>query len=146
MNNGITIIARALHLTGHKFTMGDFQVVNGCQTSHVLYDNRDLLDGVRIPLRIISTQDETVMEAIITATNRQTEVKDDQFFALKDFAKRLEAYFKTFTPDRHLYYERRAHQYDSQDIENDPPPLKWSDSKYGFRPEEDCNAKEETQA
>ena len=22
----------------------------------------------------------------------------------------------------------------------DPPPLKWSDSKYGFRPEEDCNA------
>jgi hypothetical protein len=24
--------------------------------------------------------------------------------------------------------------------------LKWSDSKYGFLPEEDCNAKEETQA
>jgi hypothetical protein len=28
----------------------------------------------------------------------------------------------------------------------DPPPLKWSDSKYGFLPEEDCNAEEETQA
>ena len=28
----------------------------------------------------------------------------------------------------------------------DPPPLKWSDSKYGFLAEEDCNAKEETQA
>jgi len=26
----------------------------------------------------------------------------------------------------------------------DPPPLKWSDSKYGFRPEEDCDAEEET--
>jgi hypothetical protein len=29
---------------------------------------------------------------------------------------------------------------------DDPPPLKWSDSKYGFLPEEDCNAEEETQA
>jgi hypothetical protein len=29
---------------------------------------------------------------------------------------------------------------------SDPPPLKWSDSKYGFLPEEDCNAEEETQA
>jgi len=28
----------------------------------------------------------------------------------------------------------------------DPPPLKWSDSKYGFLPEEDCDAEEETQA
>jgi hypothetical protein len=28
----------------------------------------------------------------------------------------------------------------------DPPPLKWSDSKHGLLPEEDCNAKEETQA
>ena len=28
----------------------------------------------------------------------------------------------------------------------DPPPLNWSDSKYGFLPEEDCNAEEETQA
>ena len=28
---------------------------------------------------------------------------------------------------------------------SDTRPLKWSDSKYGFLPEEDCNAKEETQ-
>ncbi len=28
---------------------------------------------------------------------------------------------------------------------SDPPPLKWSDSKYGFRPEEDHDAEEDTQ-
>jgi|SRR5665213_2221108 len=117
MNNGITIIAKSLATTGHKFTMGDFQVVNGCQTSHVLRDNIDLLtDAVRIPVRIICTPDEAVMESIITATNRQTEVSQDQFFALNPFAKKLEAYFRSFEGDKQLYYERRAHQYDSQDI------------------------------
>jgi hypothetical protein len=73
MNNGITIIARSLLTTGDKFTMGDFQIVNGCQTSNVLYDNRDMLtDAVRIPIRIICTTDDAVAESVITATNRQT--------------------------------------------------------------------------
>ncbi|MBX3490944.1 AIPR family protein [Parvibaculum sp.] len=117
MNNGVTIIAKTLFATGNKFTMGDFQIVNGCQTSHVLHDNWDLLtDEVRIPVRIISTKDEAVTESVITATNRQTEVKPDQFFALKDFAKRLEEYFKRFDADHRLYYERRTHQYDSEEI------------------------------
>jgi two-component sensor histidine kinase len=28
---------------------------------------------------------------------------------------------------------------------SDPPPMNWSDSKYGFATEEDCNVEEETQ-
>lgn len=117
MNNGVTIIAKSLFATGNKFTMADFQVVNGCQTSHVLHDNEELLtDDVRIPVRIISTKDEAVTESVITATNRQTAVKPDQFFALKDFAKRLEEFFKRFDADHRLYYERRTHQYDSEEI------------------------------
>ena len=118
MNNGVTMIARELKVTGNKFTVQDFQVVNGCQTSHVLHDNRILLDdSVRIPFRLVCTQDENVIESVIRATNRQAEVRDDQFFAMKDFAKRVEAYFKTMTVEHRVYYERRPHQYDSQDIE-----------------------------
>lgn len=118
MNNGVTIIAREMMVTGDRFTIRDFQVVNGCQTSHVLYDDRDLLDvSVKIPLRIISTQDDNVREAIITATNRQTEVKQEQFFALTSFSKKLEAFLQTYGEDKSLYYERRAHQYDSQAME-----------------------------
>jgi AIPR protein len=115
MNNGITVIARSLLTTGNKFTMSDFQIVNGCQTSNVLFDNRDVVkDGVRVPIRIIATTDDGVIESIITATNRQTEVKQEQFFALRDFAKKLEAYFRAFEPAHRIFYERRAHQYDSQ--------------------------------
>lgn len=118
MNNGVTMITRILNTTGDKFVIGDFQIVNGCQTTHVLHAQTEKLDAtVRVPFRLIHTQDENVIEGIIRATNRQTEVKDDQFFAMKDFAKKLEAYFKTFPVDSRLYYERRPHQYDAQDIE-----------------------------
>jgi hypothetical protein len=118
MNNGVTMIARILQTTGDKFVVGDYQVVNGCQTSHVLHACQDQLpDSVRIPFRLVHTQNENVIEDVIRATNRQTEVKDDQFFAMKDFAKKLEAYFKTFPIETRLYYERRPHQYDAQDIE-----------------------------
>jgi hypothetical protein len=111
MNNGVTIIAKQLQTTENKFTISDVQIVNGCQTSHVLHDNQDLLtDAVRIPVRLISTRDEAVIESVITATNRQTEVNPDQFFALKDFAKRLEVFFRTFEPEQRLYYERRTHR------------------------------------
>jgi len=117
MNNGITIIARTLQTTANRFMIGDFQVVNGCQTSHVLFDNKSFLEGVRVPVRLISTQDEGVITAIIRATNRQTEVKGEQFFALTDFAKNLERFFQAFPTGRQLYYERRSRQYDSQAIE-----------------------------
>jgi hypothetical protein len=68
MNNGITIIAKSLHTTANKFTMSDYQVVNGCQTSNVLFDNRALLanNDVRVPIRIICTTDESVTESVIS--------------------------------------------------------------------------------
>jgi hypothetical protein len=118
MNNGITVIARTVRPTGNRFYIEDFQIVNGCQTSHVLADQQDKIDdSVMIPLRLIGTQDEDVIRSIIRATNRQTEVKREQFFALTDFAKKLELFFQTFPEGQKLFYERRTHQYDSLPIE-----------------------------
>lgn len=120
MNNGITIIARSVQPTGDDFYIEDYQIVNGCQTSHVLFNQnqRDKLDSsVMVPVRLIGTQDEDVIRAIIRATNRQTEVKDDQFFAVQDFPKELELFFQTFQDSQKLYYERRSRQYDRLDIE-----------------------------
>jgi hypothetical protein len=118
MNNGVTIIGETLLITGNKCQLGNYQIVNGCQTSNVLADNIELLtDAVRIPVRIICTTDEAVKEAIIEGTNSQTEVKQGQFFALKTFARSLENYFRSgFDADKSLYYERRSHQYDSENI------------------------------
>jgi hypothetical protein len=67
-------------------------------------------------VRLIATKDEDVFEDVIGATNRQTDVKDHQFFATRKFAKQLEAYFRTFPVDKRLYYERRANQYASEEI------------------------------
>jgi hypothetical protein len=120
MNNGITIIARHLQPTGNRFHIEDFQIVNGCQTSHVLFEvarEHTIDNSVMIPLRVIATQDEDVINAIIRATNRQTQVQEDQFFALTDFPKQLEAFFDTFPDAKRLYYERRSRQYDSMSIE-----------------------------
>lgn len=118
MNNGITIIAKSLRTTGDKFTIEDFQIVNGCQTSHVLFGQRAAIDdSITIPVRLICTQDDNLIKDIIRATNRQTEVKVEQFFAADDFQKKLEEYFKTFANEKRLYYERRSRQYADLPIE-----------------------------
>jgi hypothetical protein len=118
MNNGVTIISRQIRPTANKFLLEDYQIVNGCQTSNVLYDNRDVLDDhVLIPIRLIGTENIEVMNAIIRATNRQTEVKEDQFFALEDYAKRLEDSFASYLEQHRIYYERRSQQYERMPIE-----------------------------
>src|ERR1051326_9277693 len=38
-NNGVTIVARKLQRVGPQFTLEDFEIVNGCQTSHVIAAN-----------------------------------------------------------------------------------------------------------
>lgn len=118
MNNGVTIVAKAIRPAGDKFTVEDYQIVNGCQTSFVLHEARDRIQsdsGVLVPVRLIATRDEEVKNAIIKATNRQTEVTEDQLFALSDFPKKLEAYFPSFDGRKRLYYERRPRQYAASD-------------------------------
>ncbi len=114
MNNGVTIISSTLRATGNRFHLEDYQIVNGCQTSHVLFDQRAKLDEtVLIPLRLIATRDDALIAAIVKATNRQTAVKEEQLLALNDFQKKLEAFFRSFEESRRLFYERRSRQYNT---------------------------------
>jgi len=112
MNNGVTIITKDLTRVGDQFTIRDYQIVNGCQSSNVLFDTRPLDDSVMVPVRLVHTSDEKVKELITTATNSQTEIKPDQFASGRNFSRGLELYFKSFPDDRKLYYERRDGQYD----------------------------------
>lgn len=112
LNNGITIVAQRVNPTGDRLLIEDYQIVNGCQSSFVLHACRSHLNAnVMIPIRLIATKDEQVRNSIIRATNRQTEVTDDQFFAISEFPKKLEAFFATFDGKKRIYYERRARQY-----------------------------------
>lgn len=118
LNNGITIVAESISISRDDVTIENYQIVNGLQTSRVLYDSKDLLvDDMYVPIKLIVTQDEFIVSKVIRSTNRQTEVKEEDLIAFSDFQKKLEDYFKI---DRggnsdKLYYERRSKQYNNID-------------------------------
>lgn len=115
LNNGITIVASALTPAANRFTIRDYQVVNGCQTSHVLHDCQSIegIEDVFVPIKIVVTESDEVKTAITLATNSQTEVKTEQLEALNVFQKRLELYYSAEAKSFPLYYERRSQQYNS---------------------------------
>jgi cold shock CspA family protein len=118
LNNGITIVAQSINKVGPNFKLMDFQIVNGCQTSHILYRCRDRLAGAFLPVKIIVTADADVTNAITKGTNRQTEVKIEAFESLNPFQKELEEFYSTFGKEHEprLYYERRSKQYETLPI------------------------------
>ena len=90
LNNGVTVVARRLQTTGNKFGVTDYQIVNGCQTSHVLFDQKEELgEATQIPLKVIATEDEEIINSVITSTNRQTQVTTEDLYALGDFRKTI---------------------------------------------------------
>lgn len=127
-NNGITVVSRNIDRTGDKFRLEDFQIVNGCQTSNVIYDlllgghndDRDvgrLMENIQVPLRIIGSKDDDFVSSIIIGTNRQNPVRDEQFWALRPFMKSLEEYSRNLEPEEIIYLERRDNQYRNQEVE-----------------------------
>jgi len=77
LNNGVTIVANSTNLSGDIMTIKDYQIVNGCQTSHILFQNMENIniDDLMIPIRIIATNDENLKNSITKATNNQTAIK-----------------------------------------------------------------------
>ncbi len=113
LNNGITIVAKSINQVGNIFTIRDFQIVNGCQTSHVIFINKKAVsDKIYLPVKLIVTEDLDVTNTVIKATNRQTEVKIEAFESLSPFQKKLEEFYDTYKAGIKLYYERRSKQYD----------------------------------
>jgi hypothetical protein len=115
LNNGVTVVSTSITPAGNRFTIRDYQVVNGCQTSHVLHDCQNIegIEQVNVPIKIIVTENEDIKTNITLATNSQTEVKTEQLEALSVFQKRLELYFNAEKTNIPLFYERRSQQYNS---------------------------------
>lgn len=113
LNNGVTIVASSISPTGDQFTISDYQIVNGCQTSNVLYNNRNGVNvsKVHVPVKLIATTDDEVKTRITLATNNQTPIKKEQLAALTAFQRSLEQYYNSHTGDSRIYYERRSKQY-----------------------------------
>ena len=113
-NNGITIVARNIKVTSSQYVLEDYQIVNGCQTSHVIFSHQAEIKGeLFVPVKLIHTVSEDVAQSIIKSTNKQTNVEEDDLLALTQFQRDLEDYYGGVQGDTKLYYERRAKQYAS---------------------------------
>ena len=113
LNNGVTLVSPDVRVQGNTLHISNFKIVNGCQTSHVLYENRDeLTDDLMLTLKIVETTDEDIFSELVRATNSQSKIEESQFLSLSPIAKRVESYFNTFDEqDGRLYFERRDRQY-----------------------------------
>ena len=120
LNNGITIVSPDVQIRGKQLHISNYQIVNGCQTSHVLFENRDMLEDITLTLKVVETTDEDVFSQLVKATNSQSHVDEKQFLSLHPLAKRIEEYFKAYNSedDGKLYFERRKKQYIGQDVPN----------------------------
>lgn len=118
LNNGITIVSPDIRLQGNVLHLENFQIVNGCQTSNILYENRGKYDDkVMVTLKVIETSSEDVFSELVRATNSQSKVDETQFLTLRPIIKRAEQLFNSFEgQDGRLYFERREKQYFGKEV------------------------------
>ncbi|WP_207760397.1 AIPR family protein [Herbaspirillum robiniae] len=117
LNNGVTIVAKKfLNLRANEYQISDYHIVNGCQTSNMIFKHKANFDqeiSIRVPVKIIHTNSNDLISKIVRSTNRQTPVPDEAFASLEKFHKRLQDYYKTFssTASEALFYERRSKEF-----------------------------------
>lgn len=113
MNNGITVIAKKIKPTGHDLRLIDYQIVNGCQTCNVLFQNRSIpgIERLKVTVKLIASEDKEIRDKIIVGNNSQTEVKREQLVSLLESQRYIEDYYNAQNKYEKLYYERRSKQY-----------------------------------
>lgn len=146
LNNGITVICDEARLNSEELTLVNYQIVNGCQTSNVIFENLKKLDekqDIYIPVKFIATQDEETKNSIIKGTNSQTSLKPAQIMALSSVQKAIESHYniKNKEGSIQLYYERRTEQYRDDEIQktkiiNIPTQIKCVSAMYLNLPHE----------
>jgi hypothetical protein len=119
LNNGVTIISPDVRVQSNEIYISNFQIVNGCQTSNVLYESRDKIPAsTTLMVKIVETNDQAIVDEIVKSTNRQNKIEDHQFLATMESIKNIERYFDVRTEDeeRRLYFERRPNQFSRENI------------------------------
>lgn len=114
MNNGVTIVSPDVRVQGVEIFLKDFQIINGCQTSNVLFENRGAIgDQTNLMIKVVHAKEPLFIEDIVKSTNRQSKVQDEQFLATIDAIKAIERYFasRQEPEDQKIYFERRKNQY-----------------------------------
>ena len=115
LNNGVTIISKdIISLGSNQYEINNFQIVNGCQTSNEIYNERDKAQSILVPIKLIATEDPDFISKVIRSTNRQSPVPDEAFITLENYHKQLQILFEQYSNEMPLkiFYERRMHEGD----------------------------------
>jgi hypothetical protein len=117
LNNGVTVVAGKVVPSGDTFELSRFQIVNGCQTSHVLFERKgDLSEAMYLTVKLIETSNIDLYGRIIATTNSQSHVTKEAFATIRPYHKTLEDFFNAMKASGFsYYYERRPHQFDDAD-------------------------------
>jgi hypothetical protein len=109
LNNGITIIAEQITVPKsaqdgkYNLPIVNPQIVNGLQTSRVLYDfyksNEGKLKGVFVNVRVYESKEPGLIEKITDATNTQTPITNKDKISNKDFNSLTKEIFKNYGVD-----------------------------------------------
>lgn len=134
LNNGITIVSESLKKSKGRYIIKNFQVVNGCQTSNVLFKNRDkLTEDMWVNVKLIVTDNSKIINSIVKATNNQTEVKEVQLYAMSEYQHLLEDFYQNYQfEEEKLYYERREGQYNSDPSVDDIKVISFEEQLKSF--------------
>ncbi len=116
LNNGITIIAERAETPQYlEVEIHDPQIVNGLQTSRVIYSHFKATapttsDNRRVVVRIIKSGDKPTRDAVIRCTNSQNQMPEETLRATDPIHRQLEQAFHS----HNLYYDRRKGYYRDQ--------------------------------
>lgn len=111
-NNGITIICSNVEQQSQKLVVQNPMIVNGLQTSNVIYENRDAFkgkaeDGRSLLVRLVKLDQTEAQERVIKATNSQNSLKPLALKATDQTQKDIENFLVT----NGVFYERRKNYY-----------------------------------
>lgn len=113
-HNGVTIVARGLEQQKDgSLMLREFQIVNGAQTSFVLFRNRDLLDGVFVPIKLVITENDEVKDGVIVGANTQAPVGHYDMLARVKEVRLLHQAFNAVSPSKpeKLWLQRRRREW-----------------------------------
>ena len=118
LNNGITVVAPEITLIPNtkEINLTNYQIINGCQTSSTLYENKLLLtESVNVVVKFIESSDSEASSNIISATNSQSDISKEAFFGLRNKAKLVQKYFEAqnqiVSQESRIFFERRQAEF-----------------------------------
>jgi hypothetical protein len=111
LNNGVTILADACPVNGHKMTIRNPEVVNGLQTSHEVFEwynaHKKDNDKRNVLVRVIVPTDERSRSKVIKATNSQTPVSMLSLMSTDQIQEDIEDRLRLYG----LFYDRKKGEY-----------------------------------